>query len=40
MVVAGYLEAGYQLVEIPKASVAERVEFALDRAEAWIKALG
>jgi predicted ATPase len=40
VVVAGYLEAGYQLVEIPKASVAERVEFVLDRAEAWIKALG
>ena len=28
-VFAGYLEAGYQLVEIPKADVAERVEFVL-----------
>ena len=35
--VAASVEAGYQLVELPKAWVAERVAFVLDRVETWTK---
>ena len=35
--VAASVEAGYQLVELSKASVAERVAFVLDRVETWTK---
>jgi predicted ATPase len=40
VVVAGYVEAGYELIEIPKATVAERVEFVIDRVEAWTTTAG
>ena len=39
-VVAGYVEAGYEPVEVPKVSVAERTEFVLDRVRAWTTAAG